>query len=290
MEITVFDVDDPRYESEPVSYGLAPILNKIVDIMPTRDRYLWDVYLINMETMLRNVLNDDRFTGDPVASTINECRLLAQYWQGFMTGAKLPRKPVMVFYLPDYKNLPTQYIRPKLPAGTVDRWEVMSKLKEQWTTSWNISYDDLDVVQCEVTNTPTGWVPISVVHDVDEFLATSKLKHMTLVMTSHVAVDFHIYKYCKRFTLLESHTGGMRKPSDLGKKVFGHAEVPFNKYTHVVFGDKTLLRPQFGPKARKEVVERAKNETWLRLSETAVLSALDKMHLVNTRILTSPKV
>lgn len=290
LPITPLDADNPEIDGVPISYGLAPILNTLVHTMPFRERNAWQVYMVNMETMLRNVMNDSRLSSDPINATLDECRLLAQYIHGYISGMPLRIRPALCFYLPDYSNLPSQYLKDRLPAGTVERWNAKQRLRNEWSHNWGISYEDLDVFGSEVTNDNKAWVPLALANDVDSRLGNASIKYLSVLMISHVALDFHICRRCKTFTLLESHTGNFKKPSDLGKKVFGHAEVPFSKYTHVVFGDKQLLKPQFLPRARREVAERAKNEVWLKWSDQAVLSALDKMHLVNTRILTTPKV
>ena len=98
-------------------------------------------------------------------------------------------------------------------------------------------------------------------------------------MVSHVPLDFHVYRSFKEFTLLESYTGAFKTVRDLGKKVFQLDSVPFNKYTHLLLGDKWYLKQLVDNKTKKLINERASKENWSVLPDKAILKSLLDMNI-----------
>jgi len=84
-------------------------------------------------------------------------------------------------------------------------------------------------------------------------------------MISHMPLDYHVANYSGRKGILyRSHTGEAvpMTPSALGKAVFKEDEVPFYPITHMLLGDKYLIKGCLEKKAKSDFLERARREHW----------------------------
>lgn len=104
-----------------------------------------------------------------------------------------------------------------------------------------------------------------------EVLKTFVKYDVDVHLISHMPLDYHISTYCGRKGFLyRSHTGEVVKllPSDLGKTVFHEEAVPFYPLTHVLLGDKYLIKGTLTGKNKSTFIELAKTNRWnLRTSD-----------------------
>jgi len=100
-------------------------------------------------------------------------------------------------------------------------------------------------------------------------------------LISHVPLDFHLYRVFDEFTLLESYTGAFKTKKDLGKKVFQIDSIPFNKYTHLLLGDKWYLTQLVDNKTKKLIKEKAERESWNVLPDKEILKSLISMNIAS---------
>jgi len=104
-----------------------------------------------------------------------------------------------------------------------------------------------------------------------EVLKTFVKYDVDIHLISHMPLDYHISSYCgRKGYLYRSHTGEVVKllPSDLGKTVFRDENVPFYPITHVLLGDKYLIKGSLSGKNKSMFLEQAKTNRWnLRTSD-----------------------
>lgn len=89
--------------------------------------------------------------------------------------------------------------------------------------------------------------------------------HIPIHMISHMPIDYHTPKYGGRSgTLYRSHTGAVvpMTPAELGKSVFKEPELPFYPLTHILFGDKYLIKGCLGKKEKQLIINAAKQNHW----------------------------
>ena len=103
--------------------------------------------------------------------------------------------------------------------------------------------------------------------------------HIPIHMISHMPIDYHTPKYGGRSgTLYRSHTGAVvpMTPAELGKSVFKEDEIPFYPSTHILFGDKYLIKGCLGRKEKNMIVAAAKQNHWgVRTSDYIVSKIKD---------------
>jgi len=109
-------------------------------------------------------------------------------------------------------------------------------------------------------------------------LARIKSRH-NVVMVSNHRLDYHLHKFCNKFTLVDSFTGNLVSPRELPKKVFGVESVPFLPITHAILGDKDDIKPSLKGKEKKLFIEAAERSNWITHSEEYVRLAIRNLKI-----------
>ena len=282
------------YEGLKVSYGVAPLLNTLTLLSRETSRPNWDIYLVNVETLIRNHMRDTSLPAKTISQEVlNDMQVLSQYIAAYnRNNNSIWRKKTkaLFFYLPYYEYIPKKYLRDRFPKGTEARWTVrdilVSSLKEQPMTD-NIDGTKIFYVTVGSEKLHT-WPHRDLWKDVCSTIENAQFS--SVLMISHVPLDFHLYKRCKSFTVLESYTGVLKTKDKFGKKVFGDELFPFNKYTHLLLGDKWYVRSMVTPKVRNRIKECAKRNHWAMLPDKNVLADLVNLHVIDFHVVTDPEI
>lgn len=288
------------WEGLNVSYGIAPILNQLSEISKIRNKPIWTLFLINVETLVRNRKTYKKDERPPDFRTtakevLDDCIVLAQYLAAYARltiPPQLKQKALICFYLPDYSKIPVKYLKDKLPAHTEWRWSVLKAIKEQLKKmkeqGWNIAYEEADVVFCAPSTDKTVWPHKGLVQDLSH--AYSDVGYRKTLMISHVPSDFMLYKTFKDFTILESYTGKLKTIKDFGEKVFKDPNLPFNKYTLLLLGDNCYLQNQLDRKQKHTLKEVAAAKHWGLLPDKQVLEEIKNLNMVPIELLIKPDI
>ena len=265
-----------------VSYGIAPILGAISDISRKRDRKPWNLYLINIETLIRD-RKDNSATPEQIArNVITDCTVLSQYIATYNNMLRNPNtkiNPVICFYIAHYENIPKKYLRDKFPKGTEERWAIRDRVSKIITDEGFIqSFEGTDIL-FTIEDGKKAWCHKSLIQSLAS--KYDSIPYRTTLLISHVCSDFHLCRVFKDFTLLESYTGAFKSSKEFGKKVFGDENVPFNKYTHLLLGDKWYVKLQLDNKSRNILKQTSANNNWSVLPDKTVLEQIINLHLPN---------
>ena len=265
-----------------VSYGIAPILGAISDISKRRERKAWTLYLINVETLIRD-RKDKTSTPEQIArNVITDCTVLSQYIATYNNMIRSPNSktnPVICFYIAQYENIPKKYLRDKFPKGTEERWVIRDRVGEIIAKEGFIeSFEGTDIL-FSIEDGKKAWCHKSLIKSLGS--KYDDIPYRTTLLISHVCSDFHLYRVFKDFTLLESYTGAFKQSKEFGKKVFSDDNVPFNKYTHILLGDKWYIKLQLDNKSRNALKQHAAANNWAVLPDKNILEQLINMHLPN---------
>ena len=254
-----------EFNGMEVSYGVAAILNSIADLAYSQKKNYWTLYLVNVETLIRDRKNNEQDVDKIARNVIIDCTVLAQYLAAYVKSMSTPRMKVeatVCFYMNKYENIPTTYIKDKLPKGTEIRWKIRDRVYEIITKEGYISnYDDVTVT-----------------------FSLSGLKKNTWPHR-----DF-VKDLSRGISGVQSYTGKFKTHKDFGSKVFGDSNIPFNKYTHLLLGDKWYLKSLLDNKTKKSLIERATREHWALLPDRAVLQSLVDMHLPIQDLFIKPEI
>ena len=280
------------YEDLQVSYGVAPILSTFSNLSTKSTRPLWSLYMINVETLIRNRKEDMRHPEHVAKLVLSDMQVLAHYIAAYnalvQVQALTKRVPIICFYFGHYENLPKAYIREKFPKGTEERWIVRDVLEKiiQKEPQQN-TVEDTSIVYA-LAGLKGTWPHKDVVEDLAKI--TDGLQFRKMLMISHVPIDFHVYRTFQEFNLLESYTGTIKNIKMLGPKVFKDDNIPFNKYTHLLLGDKWYMKSLIDRKQHNRVKEKATKEHWALIPDKAVLASIIQMSIVPSDLLIKPNI
>lgn len=280
------DKDNQVYNGLKISLGIIPILNTFYDLSKERKPPVWNLFLINVETLVRDAKDKELNNNQICENTLRDCTILAQYineYCQFTAKGNMTTKPLVCFYLPDYRNIPKNYLRDPLPKGTEDRWKILSLCEKSLEKlGFSNKFEDTDIVFSTLHHESFPHVELSK----DLIRKDKTIVFRDTLMISHVPSDFHLANTFRAFSLLESYTGAIKTAKEFGKKVFGDEALPFNKYTHLLFGDKWYLKSPLDAKTKKSIKEQMIREKWLFRSDKKILEKLIELKIAPHRFFT----
>ena len=251
----------------PHSLGTQKLIDMIYSWNITDPDKVWDTTIINAATILRN--NIDKFSTDKSAVDGFNKDIGALVFSIYEHQLKSPSidNPYFIIYIPDYSKIP-DIVRRNLSATEQKIDSALRFLSRQIRDKKN---GDLDIINgLSIYSILAGdriqYPYMSILRTINK--ANSTLENLRKIMTrrymliSHIAFDFYLFKSLKDIRLLECFTGNIKREKDLGVKLFNDNTIPFNKYTHVLFGDKTRIQPLVKNSKRKEYVELAHRTRW----------------------------
>lgn len=273
-----------RMEDSVRSAGAAGIVDALSQLTRTPRAPVWDVVLINLATLIRNALGKDVSDQTVVESvfddTDNIVRAIRRYFDSFPVP---PEKPGVILYLPSYTKLPDLHRRTP-NTQTLRIQKIQNTLQNKYLKDPKIpeviNVADMTCVTMCVGN--KFLYPHMELYEYIRKQATAGIFgtiksalgfiNFRIGMVSHHAIDFHIAKNVKNFSLLSSYTGEIKTLDQLGKKVFKLDGIPFNTATHLLFGDSTHVKPIAMRKTKQIIVDVATRGRWMTKSETSIIN------------------
>lgn len=276
--------------SEPIlggSIAINRLLNHLRDTAGTGTP--WRLWLINLYTLFDNLYTDLTITGAQLDTALRtEVQLLTQYieaYASYLPGP--PRRPDIIFYAPDYAIIPTKLrreISPETKTGQLRRaldraFQVFrtTRILPQTTPSPAVvrfipvgqgSYPHRDLVRWLRAHS----AQLQYIYDQDP-----------VALITHCPIDLHIRRYLKQLFLLERYTGHILQPAAFGKKLPASEDVPFNIYTHQLFGDQVHLASRIKGKLKSQLLQVAKDRTWRQRSELEILADIRRLTQLESR-------
>lgn len=252
------------------SIGLNVILNYMRETARNINAPQWDLYLINIYTMVRNLYQKGMHQVELEQMIDRDADILMTYIHSYTcTRRSIPA--TVFFYAPDYSAVPKSMLR--LHTGNQEELDrlylnLYKKLPVKLTELTEVA--DTRKFLCQVGKS------IFPHKDIIEKLKLIYQPHrltgsIGTVMISHCPLDFHIYKAIPKIQLFESYTGTILNVQDFGQKLIKDVKIPFNTVTHRLFGDSLQLVPFFKNKDRKTLIELARDKDWGVKTETEII-------------------
>ena len=98
-----------------VSYGIAPILGAISDISRKHTRIAWELYIINIETLIRDRRDNASTPEQTARNVVTDCTVLAQYIATYNNLSRSPTtkfNPVIYFIINNFSQRNRNRFRP----------------------------------------------------------------------------------------------------------------------------------------------------------------------------------
>ena len=263
---------DKLKELKPVySYGTAGVMATLMNEFLTMQK---NVIAINLQTLLRNQLNDDEVPPAELARRV--AKELQQFLADFASVASksLNKLSFLVLYMYDpYSSINGDFLRPLIRKRALLQNAIRYLINNRDKLNIKNGMYDHNAFKLIVDIRDTLPVPIYM-HLYN--LVFQNVVTVYMSMVSHHPIDYHIASKVTSFNVLQSHTGTFVEKHQLGYKVFkNYSDVPFYPCTHSLFGDTSLLLPQLSPKLKKEIQQEARKDSWKTYSENVIRKKLE---------------
>ncbi len=253
------------------SFGTTPAIDKLLDVVNMNKSKNGNVFLINLSTLVRNRWKKDlklqkvvdlvKQDVSGLSSEISEtCKLVDNRHQHF----------IILYTMAYSRMVPDDYLHNRNTEQRAKIQDATVMLIKQLPSVVKIDGN----CTCEILH-DNGKKPSFKV-------LSSKIKsvggNQTAFIISHIPLDYHIFDVNICGYVIKSFTGdvvdGLK--STLGEMVFKEAIVPFYPATHILLGDKELIKGCLDRKERKRFLELCEQNGWRMRTETYIRDAIFK--------------
>ena len=268
-----------RSEQYPYSLGTQSLLDAIARFNPKQELYIWDTTIINIGTIIRNNLSKEKTDDRIIKETLNDISSLITSIYHYMKNNQVGDSPYIVLFIPDYRKL-IPLFRKKLSPNEERIEHILKKLSLEINDKKNGDiqmYYDMPVYFVLAGNDLS--MPYRHVFDKINSI-NSNTKSIKRVMTrkylliSNVALDYYLFRCFRNIKLFECFTGLIKEEKEVGQKVFKEDGIPFNLYTHILFGDTTRVKPLVSRSKKTEFIELAHRQKWNLKEDISIKSAI----------------
>lgn len=284
--------ENPYDDTGDGGYGTGTLISAINKLPEKSSNNIFDIFLVNVATLIRNNTTKDRTEDEIIEKVFADMRDLTRCIVNYHENMSVMLKnPMLVYYLPEYGVLPKAFARPltgnRLTVSTItqrlikdDNLKVRKRIRghDRHTTL-------LEVYAGGGMDLPYRYLikELNSLYMMSSINTENILSHYLLI--SHAPLDYYLMLNYPRVMLLESFTGNFLAPKRLGYKVFGTNFIPFNKVTHVIFGDKHHVRPMAMRKNRALLTEMAKKQQWYIRTPTEIAKLVGASGQVPAQVL-----
>lgn len=267
------------------SMGIQSILDQFVKWLSNSQAPTWDTTIINLSTLVRNNIDSDKSDSDILEATSKDIGSLITGIQIYLTHIQdKPDFPYVVLFIPKYDAIPQILLRKPSPS-TLRINKLTTQFEKEISDRIHGDIQEVLGMPCYFViagnnyTYPHVWLRSFIDKINTSTKEISKVLSRQYMLISHCALDLHMNMYYKSFRLLESYTSRIRDRITFGEKVFDIPHVPFNKYTHVLFGDKTHIRPAAQRNTRKMYAELAYKNRWKSRTPEDILQDIQNVDL-----------
>jgi len=268
----------PKGQNGDIIYGGSIGSNKIFDVLRetagSRDSPLYDLWLINVYTLLRNAYVNGISQVDIEKVIDTDVDLFMTYISAYMSYRRPTPGGVVLFYAPDYNAIPKMFLRNT--SGQKQRTEIdtlYTRLLVTMPNKLNDLTEDPMLRKYLVATSRSRLPHRDLPGHIRAIYGSNQMRiKLGTVLISHCQIDLHLNHTFGSFDLLDSFTGVIRPPTLFGQKLVKEVSVPFNTTTHRAFGDDVHLEPLFKGKRRTELIELARDRNWAIRTEREIVS------------------
>lgn len=271
----------PKLENNsPYSYGTFAAMHSLDELIRTPEAiggssgkrvlpFSVDTVLININTLIRNLVNDTSKKVSDYKSAVHEefVNIIDEIKLSFESLELPPPAPLIVFYSMDHRShIPAEYLRPLNQATTAT--DTVIKRISKSITNKDQMYGQLKIKLFASFNTPP-------LRTLKNFVIDSR-NSRRVVMISHEPIDYHVSPSCQSFRIIQSHNGFVLWPKEFSKKVFKLETVPYIEEIHTLIGDTVSLLPSINRTDKSLLKDISVKENWGMRTRDYVLDSLRK--------------
>lgn len=254
------------------SLGLAPILTQLVTWAKQSRRPIWDIVLINIQTMVRNNQQKGVSIDQLIVKISQDIQLLQSYVVNYLQLE--PRSaidPQIIYYIPKYV-IPEQYAK-TINKSLQEQEEIVRLLKKKWAE--HTTTQDGIITRCAHCGNDRTLPHRELLTKLQTWDRRYRYKRIALL--SHIYLDFHLAQQVLQLQVIESFTAKVKAKTDLGPKIFKYTDFPLNSYLHILLGDGQYIKRSVDRKSIKLMQDKATRKKWPYQAEKSIL--FDLVHL-----------
>ena len=271
------DLQENNTESLPpptYSYGSDPAILKILELSDVESI---DTIAINLLTLMRNVYDKNKTIDENLDLLIDNILNLKTNISNHYYKQEIVN-PVLYFYLFNYDEIvPKEYMRSSETESkrSLDKFKnrFIEYYKSTFKTNFHLESFTNILVVYEVETSPL----FKSFQQIRSSISSFANRHIVALHT-HLPIDAHVLQYFKSF-IVRSYQGDFYDYKTYGHKVF-NVNVPFIDSTHIVFGDKELIKGTVQRKQKKELIAKIESEEWHLWTKSKISDKLKDMGVV----------
>lgn len=258
------------------SIGLNKLLMYFREHAFIHQREEWDVFAVNIYSLLRNVYTPGILVKDVLHRLEIETDLLATYYEAY--AHQFHNNPVtMIFYIPDYTKIPKEFLREHTGQQLeIDHLykQVCKHLPNKITHTSN--HNNLHQFVVPLNKQICPHIELAAILKDQHIFQHHLPRH--ILMLSHCVMDLHLSTHMsKSISLIESYTGLIKHLPEFGSKLVKDILIPFNNVTHRLFGDPIHLKPLISGRKKTELLGLASTHRWYLKTKYEILQDVRKV-------------
>lgn len=255
------------------SLGTTPVMKSIEALIENREEMI-DVVCLNLGTIVRNCLQNQKVkeaidydkrhgvrTERPAKVLTEESKqemikVIGDIVQ-MLNNNQFVNNPAVITYHSDYsKSVPQEVYKPPVDSKyyltMADQMVRMQVIKGNRKAA---RQGKVLLIELPINDKFLPWRHIMLE------LKDMKNNHNVLMVSNH-PVDYHVGSVSHTFRIVRSFTGEVVKYKKLGNIVFKTDIIPFNIYTHSIFGDKEDIKCSVSGNDKTKILDLAEKEEW----------------------------
>lgn len=250
-------------EPGPYGFGTGPAFETLMKRLSEKKIPSTCLIAINIDTLVRNTISKDLKVYDIVNKVCGYMSNMATHFAALVNSWPIPHN-YMIFYHADPKVVPKLFLREHNGPTGLMYTEALKGVLERVKNSKTQSHGNVTSMICVANEIkqPSYKGLAEVFNKLTE-------KTVTVHMISHNPIDWHIQRTGRIGILYRSYTGVAVEmtATNLGEIAFGEKGIPFYPRTHVLMGDKSIIKGILGGSDKKNFRELCLRERFVYRSE-----------------------
>ena len=266
---------DTPAEPGRFGFGTTEAVDAIIGYLNEAPSNYVVMLAINIETLVRNAVGNTQVKPDDAVNEVKKAMSLIANEIAYVCGQRWAhaKHHILFYYVDNAKAVSGAFRRTSNSTSAIVTNNTLRLLLRSLKVGDQVEGN----VEAHVRTAPQMRVPsYKGIRDVVDKLVQ---KDVPLLMLSHMPMDYHVCTGTGRpGFLFRSHTGAKVKldPSTLAPVVFKNTDVPFYPITHVLLGDKYLVKGVLEKDEKKRFMEMCKAERMIMHTNNFVTTKIRK--------------
>ena len=267
---------EEKKEPGRMGFGTTEAMDALLGYLNNNAPNSYTVMLaVNIETLVRNAVGTKTVKPEDAVAEVRKTMGMIANEVAFVCKQRWAQsKHHILFYCVDNKkSVPSNFCRTSNSTSAIVTNNTLRLLLRELKASDQVDGNVAAHVRL------TGQMRVPSYKGIREVIGTFVQENVPILLISHMPLDYHVCTGTGRQgTLFRSHTGAKVKlsPSDLAPVVFKNTEVPFYPITHVLLGDKYLIKGVLEKQEKSRFMELMKSERMIVHSNDFVRTKIRK--------------